>query len=113
MDTAAVIALVTALTAFVSALSAWYGSRYTSRRAEAEGTKFITETTLSLIEPLKDRIAALEAEVKELKEQVGLWQDVAERRGWQVVELGKVPISVEEVSALRAVYAAQRNQEQR
>lgn len=88
---------VTIIAALVTAVGVWFGARLTFRSSQPMGVKLITETTLSLIEPLKQSISDLEREVENLEVELRTWREVANRRGHQVEALGGTPVRFEQV----------------
>ena len=88
---------VTVIAAVVIAGGAWFGSRLTFKASEPMGVKLITETTLSLIEPLTEKVEKLEREVENLEIELRTWREVAGRRGDQVEALGGTPIRFDQV----------------
>ncbi|MEN6522852.1 MAG: hypothetical protein ABFD14_03920 [Anaerolineaceae bacterium] len=84
------------ISAIVGALAGVIGSMITTKsqqrklkaessKAEADANEQIRATVMLLIEPLKQRIAALEEELAD-------WQDWAKRLGCQVKDLGHEPV---------------------
>jgi len=90
---------VTIIAALVVGGGSWLAARLTFRSSEPLGVKLITETTLSLIEPLTEKVEQLEREVEGLEVELRVWRELAERRGRQVTEYGGTPVRFEDITA--------------
>jgi hypothetical protein len=81
MSEAVIIALVGGGSAVLGAV---VGGAFMLSRNKAETTQIVTDTCLSLIEPLRTRIDELECELKD-------WMDCAEARAKQLLKVNITP----------------------
>ncbi len=87
--------LVTLLLGLLTVGGSYATVSLSRRRDKIEGIQVITDTTLSLIQPLREQVAELKGEVRALEWELRLWRELAERRAGQVVALGGAPIQLE------------------
>jgi uncharacterized protein YlxW (UPF0749 family) len=85
-------AMVMALAALVTAGVSYRVSRSTQRKADADVAAIATQTALSLIEPLRKQVAALEEEVAALRARVASFRRGVRLLCGQVRDLGAVPV---------------------
>ena len=90
---------VTIIAAVIVGAGSFYAAKKTSKSSEPMGVKLITETTLSLIEPLNEKVEALTREVESLEVELRVWRELAERRGRQVTTHGGTPVRFEDITA--------------
>lgn len=90
MDTDITVALIGIAGVLVGSLVSWLFQR---GKNKADITKVITDTAMSLIQPLKAELEDLKREVKRLKAENADLKDWAEALVCQIKELGKEPIA--------------------
>jgi FtsZ-binding cell division protein ZapB len=93
MDTDITVALIGIAGVLAGALVSWFLQR---GKNKADITKTITDTAMSLIQPLKAEIEDLKKEMKRLKTENASLKEWAEALCCQIKELGKEPVEFKE-----------------
>lgn len=70
-----VVALIPALVAIIAGLFAWKQNAATATKTHGEAMQIIQDSTLNLIGPMRDQVAALQDDVKALRERVELVEE--------------------------------------
>ena len=97
--------LVIVVAAALSGGGAWLAARAANRKVPSETAGILTNTALSLVEPLGNRISELEKRVDELEEEVFLerrermWREMHNRALVEELHAAGVaePVTIEEV----------------
>jgi hypothetical protein len=99
--------LIAAAAVVISPIVAWITIRMTRPKLRAEASEVLTDVSLSLIEPLRARIAELEnrdvekgCRIDSLERENRVLHRWAQVLFSQVVESGNTPISFEEIRRL-------------